>query len=137
MLCFCFKNLELLDRQTTQFDFPLSTLFVIFTSCGLKLWVKFLHPKKYIVPGLFSSFYRFSFWLCVFHVLHYQFFMVTFPKLLVIWLIAEFFLIFLFFLVLLFELLVFLDFLLVLLFRLPFLFLIFLYLIEQCNPVFY
>ena len=36
MLCFCFKNLDFLDRQTTHFDFPLSTLFLIFTSCGLK-----------------------------------------------------------------------------------------------------
>ena len=37
LLCFCFKNLDLLDRHTTQFDFSLSTLFIIFTSCVLKL----------------------------------------------------------------------------------------------------
>ena len=30
---FCFKN----DRQTKQLDFSLRTLFVIVTSCGLKL----------------------------------------------------------------------------------------------------
>ena len=89
LLCFCFKNLDLLDRQTTQFDFSLSTLFVIFTSSGLKLWVKSSHPKQYVAPGFFSSFYRSYFWLCVFHVLHYQFFIVIFPKLFVIWLIAE------------------------------------------------
>ena len=35
-LCFCFKNLDL---QITQFDFSLSTLFVSFTSSGLKLSV--------------------------------------------------------------------------------------------------
>ena len=34
LLCFCFRKLDLLDRQTTQFNFPLSTLFVIFTFCG-------------------------------------------------------------------------------------------------------
>ena len=39
LLCFCFKNLDLLDQQSTQFDFSLSTLFVILTSCGLKLLV--------------------------------------------------------------------------------------------------
>ena len=36
-LCFCFKNLDLFDQQTIQLDFSLSTLFVIFTSFGLKL----------------------------------------------------------------------------------------------------
>ena len=59
LLCFCFKNLDLFDQQTTQFDFSLSTLFVIFTSCGLKLWVKSLHPKQYVVPGLFPIFIGF------------------------------------------------------------------------------
>ena len=39
LLCFCFKNLDLLDQQSIQFDFYLSSLFVIFTSCGLKLLV--------------------------------------------------------------------------------------------------
>ena len=61
LLCFCFKNLDLFDQQTTQFDFSLSTLFVIFTSCGLKLCVKSLHPKQYVVPGLFPIFIRFIF----------------------------------------------------------------------------
>ena len=56
LLCFCFKNLDLFDQQTTQFDFSLSTLFVIFTSCGLKLWVKSLHPKQYVFPGFFPIF---------------------------------------------------------------------------------
>ena len=59
LLCFCFKNLDLSDRQTKELDFSLSTFFVIFTSCGLNLWVKSLHPKHYIVPGLFPVFVRF------------------------------------------------------------------------------
>ena len=37
LLSFCFKNFDLFDLQTMQFDFSQSTLFVIFTSCGLKL----------------------------------------------------------------------------------------------------
>ena len=61
LLCFCFKNIDLLYRQTTQLDFSLSTLFVIFTSCGLKLCVKSLHPKQYVVPGLFPIFIGFIF----------------------------------------------------------------------------
>ena len=69
LLCFCFKNLDLLDQQTTQFDFSLSTLFVNFTSCGLKLSMWSLHPKQYVVRGFFSSFYRFYFWSRVFHSL--------------------------------------------------------------------
>ena len=59
LLCFCFKNFNLFDRQTAQLDFSLSTLFVIFTSCGLKLCVKSLHPKQYVVPGLFPIFIGF------------------------------------------------------------------------------
>ena len=39
LLCFCFKSLDLSDRQSTPFDFSLSTLFVTFTSYGLKLLV--------------------------------------------------------------------------------------------------
>ena len=56
---FLFYKLDLFGEQTTQFDFSLSTLFVIFTSCGLKLCVKSLHPKQYIVPGLFPIFIGF------------------------------------------------------------------------------
>ena len=56
LLCFCFKNLDLLDWQTTQFDFSLSTLFVIFTFCGLKLCIKSLHPKQYVVLSSFLVF---------------------------------------------------------------------------------
>ena len=55
--CFCFKNLEL--------DFFLSTLFAIFTSWGLKLWVKSLHPKQYVAPSSFPNFIGFIF-DCVF-----------------------------------------------------------------------
>ena len=140
LLCFYFKNLDLFDRQITQLDFSLSTLFVAFTSCGLKLCVNSLHPKQFVVPGLFPVFYWFYFWLCAFHVLRYQFFIVIFPKLLVIWLVFNsfsFLILYFCFFIFLFELLVFLVFLLVLLFQLHFLFLIFLYLIEQCNPAFY
>ena len=67
LLCFCFKSLDLFDQQTTQFDFSPSTLFVIFTSSGLKLWVKSLHPKQYVVPGCFPIFIGFIF-DCVFYV---------------------------------------------------------------------
>ena len=142
LLCFCFKNLDLFDRQTTHLDFSLSPLFVIFTSCGLKLWVKFLHPQTMHCPKFFSSFYWFYFWLCAFLVLYYQFFfyfLKIISNLVSCWVFYFFsFLILYFcFLILLFEVLVFLVFLLALLFRLLFLFLIFLYLIEQCNPVFY
>ena len=59
LLCFCFKNLDLFDRQKTHLDFSLSTLFVIFTSCDLKLCVKSLHLKQYAVPGLFPIFISF------------------------------------------------------------------------------
>ena len=133
LLWFSFKNFDLFDRQTTQFDFSLSNLFVIFTSCGLKLWAKSSHTNNMLFRVFFH--YRFYFWLCIFYVLHYQLFIVISPKLLVIWCVAEFF-IFLF-LILLFELLVFLVCFSVFLFRLHFLFLIFLYLIEWCNFVFY
>ena len=70
MLCFCFKNLDLFDLQTLQFDFSRSTLFVIFTSCGLKLWVKSLHPK-HRCSRLLSKFYRFYFWLLFFHIYNF------------------------------------------------------------------
>ena len=66
--CFCFKNLDLLDRQTTQFDFSLSILFVIFTPCGLKLLVQSLHPKQYVVPIFFPNFIGFIF-DCVFFII--------------------------------------------------------------------
>ena len=39
IVMFFVKYLDLVDQQTSQFDFSLSTLFVIFTSCGLKLSV--------------------------------------------------------------------------------------------------
>ena len=61
LLCFCFKNFDRLDRQTAPFDFILSTLFVIFTSGGLKFWVLSLHPKQYIVPSSFPVFIAFIF----------------------------------------------------------------------------
>ena len=67
LLFFCFKNLNLFDWQTTQLDFSLSTLFVIFTSCGLKLQVKSLHQKQYVVPGIFLIFIGFIF-DCIFFV---------------------------------------------------------------------
>ena len=46
-----------------------------------------------MLSRLFSNFHWFYFWLCVFHVLHYQIFII-FPKLLVIWLVIEFFIFF-------------------------------------------
>ena len=61
LLWFCFKNLDLLYQQTTQFDFSLSTLFVIFNSCGLKLCVKSLHPMQYVVPSSFLVLIGFTF----------------------------------------------------------------------------
>ena len=95
-----------------QFDFSLSTLFIIVTFHGLKLWVVFT-PSAIHCSKFFFSFYWSYFWLCVIHVLHYQFFIAIFPKLLVIWLVAEFFTFFIFyfcFLILLFELLGFFSF---------------------------
>ena len=65
---FCFKNLDLLDRQTTQWDFSLSTLFVLFTFSVLKLLLKSLHPKQYVVPSFFPFLIGFLF-DCVFHAL--------------------------------------------------------------------
>ena len=64
LLRFCFKNLASLDRQTTQFDFSLSTFFVNFTSCGLKLHglkIKSLHSKQYVVQSPFPVFIGFIF----------------------------------------------------------------------------
>ena len=66
LLCFCFKNLDLFDQWTTQFDFSLSTLAC--GLCGLKLCVKSLHPKKYVVPSSSSVFFGFIF-DCVFFIL--------------------------------------------------------------------
>ena len=71
VLCFSFKNINWLHRQTTQFDYSLSTLFVIYTSFGLNLSVKSLHPKQYVLPGLFPIFIGFVsncafFILCIF-----------------------------------------------------------------------
>ena len=66
LLCFCFKNLDLAFIQRTQFGFSLSTLFVTFTSCSLKLCVKSFHPKQCAVPISFPVFIGFIFY-CVFH----------------------------------------------------------------------
>ena len=78
--CFCFKNLDLFDLQTRQWDFSLSTLFVIF----IFFWPKILHiiftPRTIFCSGLFFNFYRLSFWLCVFDVLHYEFFLLFFQN---------------------------------------------------------
>ena len=49
-----------------------------------------LTPKTICCSKLFSKFYRFNFWLCIFHVLHYQFFII-FSKLLVSLLFVKFF----------------------------------------------
>ena len=68
VLCFSFKNINWLHRQTTQFDYSLSTLFVIFTSFGLNVSVKSLNPKQYIFPGLFPIFIGFVS-SCVFFIL--------------------------------------------------------------------
>ena len=68
-----------------QLGFSLSTLFVIFTSLGLKLCIKCLHPKQYVVPGFFPIFISFIF-DCVFfffcnlvkglsHADHFNFFL--------------------------------------------------------------
>ena len=59
------KNLDLLDWQRGHFDFSLSTFFVIFTSCGLKLSVQSLHPKQYVFTISFPVFIGFVF-ECVF-----------------------------------------------------------------------
>ena len=67
-LYFCFKNLDLLDQQTTQFDFSLSTLFVIFTSCDLKLYIKFLHSKQFVVPSSFPVVIGFIFDFMLYNV---------------------------------------------------------------------
>ena len=57
LLCFCFKNLDLIDRQTTQFDFSRSILFVIFISCGSKLLVFTPQTIRYstFLPVFISS----------------------------------------------------------------------------------
>ena len=72
LLCFCFKNLDLLDGQTIQFDFSLSALFVIIIFFGLKLWIKSLHPKQYVV-------------LVVFHFLSVLFLIVCFSFFVIWW----------------------------------------------------
>ena len=60
---FCFKNLDLFDWQTAQFDFSLNTLFAIFTSCGLKLWIQSLHPKQYVAPVFIGFIFDFVFFM--------------------------------------------------------------------------
>ena len=81
LLCFCFKNLDWFERQTTQWDFSLSTLFAIFTSCGLKLWVKSLHPKQHLVPsclpifiGFVSDTFHFLLFVKMFLSIHFKHF---------------------------------------------------------------
>ena len=72
LLCCCFKNLEFSDRQTIQTiqsDFSLSTLFIIFTSCDSKFWVKSLHLKQDVVTISFPVFISFIFGCVFFHVL--------------------------------------------------------------------
>ena len=54
LFCFCFKNIDLLDRKITQFTFSLRTLFVIFISCGLRL-------SQYVVPIFSPVFISFIF----------------------------------------------------------------------------
>ena len=87
-------------------------------------------PKTIRCSRLFFNFYRFYFWLRVFHVLHYQFFIIIFPKSLVIWLVLEFFFSFLILyfclLIRLFQLLFLIFLLFLFLIFLLFLFLIFL-----------
>ena len=56
-----YKNLDLLDQQATQFDLPLSAVFNILISCGLKLLVLSLHPKQYVVPIYFPDYIGFIF----------------------------------------------------------------------------
>ena len=59
LLCFCFKNLDFstIDRQTTQFDFSRSILFVIFISCGSRLLVFTPQTIRYstFLPVFISS----------------------------------------------------------------------------------
>ena len=95
LLCFCFKNIDLFDLQTTQFDFSLSTMFVIFTSCGLKLCVKSLNPKQYVVPSSFPFLLVLFLTVC-FSCFTLSIFYCYFSKLLVIWLVVEFFIFFIF-----------------------------------------
>ena len=95
LLCFCFKNIDLFDLQTTQIDFSLSTMFVIFTSCGLKLCVKSLNPKQYVVPSSFPFLLVLFLTVC-FSCFTLSIFYCYFSKLLVIWLVVEFFIFFIF-----------------------------------------
>ena len=71
-LCFCFRDLDSFDQQTVWLVWIyswifFSTLFVIFTSSGIKLCVNSLHPKQYVVPGCFPVFVCFIF-DCVFFI---------------------------------------------------------------------
>ena len=82
--CFYFKNRDLFDQQTTLF---FQFLLVLFSWLFLFYW-------------FYCIFLHFT----LFCILHYQFFIVIFPKILVIWLVVE---CCIFILILLFELLVF------------------------------
>ena len=145
MLCFCFKNLDLFDQQTTQWGFSPSTLLFIFISCGLKLRVKSLHPKQYVVRSLFPIFigfitgFVFFFVIFMFYIINcYCYFSKIISNLVSFW--VSFFFFFSFLFVLLVHVAVLVCFL-VFLFWLPFLFLVFLflmllYLIEWCAYIF-
>ena len=135
----------LIDKQ----HFSLSTLFVIFTFFWPKILCIIFALKTIHCSRLLFNFYWFYIWLCVFHVLHYQFF-VIFPKLLAIWLVVKVFILvfnslFLSFSFFISACLSFPNFSFIFLFQLLFLFLIFLlfllfqlfYLVEQYNPKFY
>ena len=88
--------LQILTYLSAKNIVRLSSEYVI---CHFQfLWPKILRiifaPKTIPCSRLCSDFYWFYLWCCVFRVLHYQFLIIIFPKLLVVWLVVEFFVFF-------------------------------------------
>ena len=80
---FCFKNLDLLDWQITQFDFFIDTLFVIFISCGLNYQCNLytlnntlfqFFPQVLLVLFLIVRFSCLILWVVFFLTLHFKHF---------------------------------------------------------------
>ena len=70
LLCFCFKNLDFLDQQPTQFDFSISTLFVNFIFVAKNYECNLYNPNNTLLPFL-SQFLSHLFLVVCFSCLYY------------------------------------------------------------------
>ena len=71
LLCFCFKNLDLIDWQTTLVRFFSEYFVCHFYFLWPKIMCKVFTSKIIRCSRSFSNFYRFYFWLCAFYSLYF------------------------------------------------------------------